>query len=172
MSIQDLGSIGEVVAALATLGTMIYLALQIRQNTKSMKSSVEQTVVESITAPFHTTAQGDFPLIYMRATQDPSSLTESEAAQFGFFVSSYLKRLEQAHSQYLDGNLSAGAWNGIDAGVRIQLQSLGLRRFWDVRKTTFNSEFRKYVENAMSGESSSIDTLGAVDVIRGADGDA
>jgi len=35
MSIQDLGSVGELVAALATILTLVYLAIQIRQNTKT-----------------------------------------------------------------------------------------------------------------------------------------
>ena len=34
MTIQDLGSIGELVGAVATVATLIYLAVQIRQNSK------------------------------------------------------------------------------------------------------------------------------------------
>jgi hypothetical protein len=41
MTIQDLGSIGELVAAIATVATLVYLALQIRQNTESVKLSAE-----------------------------------------------------------------------------------------------------------------------------------
>ena len=37
MDIQDLGSIGELIAALATLATLVYLATQIRQNTNQLK---------------------------------------------------------------------------------------------------------------------------------------
>jgi hypothetical protein len=39
MTIQDLGSIGELIAAVATVATLIYLAAQIRQNTSTMKTS-------------------------------------------------------------------------------------------------------------------------------------
>ena len=39
MSIQDLGALGELVAAIATVVTLAYLALQIRQNTKSPNES-------------------------------------------------------------------------------------------------------------------------------------
>lgn len=46
MTIQDLGSIGELVAAVATLATLIYLSLQIRQNSKSN----EYTATDRITA--------------------------------------------------------------------------------------------------------------------------
>ena len=38
MTIQDLGSIGELVAAIATVATLAYLAIQIRQNTKSVRA--------------------------------------------------------------------------------------------------------------------------------------
>jgi hypothetical protein len=37
MTLQDLGSIGEFVAAVATVATLAYLALQIRYNTKAIE---------------------------------------------------------------------------------------------------------------------------------------
>ena len=37
MTIQDLGSIGELIAAIATIATLVYLAIQIRQNTAQQK---------------------------------------------------------------------------------------------------------------------------------------
>ena len=39
MTIQDLGSLGELIAAVVTVATLAYLALQIRQNTKSVRAS-------------------------------------------------------------------------------------------------------------------------------------
>ena len=40
MNIQDLGSIGELVAALATIATLLYLSLQIRQTNRISRSVV------------------------------------------------------------------------------------------------------------------------------------
>jgi hypothetical protein len=39
LTIQDLGSIGELIAAIATVATLAYLALQIRQNTRAIQGS-------------------------------------------------------------------------------------------------------------------------------------
>jgi hypothetical protein len=39
VTIQDLGSLGELIAAVATVATLVYLAVQIRQNTKSVRAS-------------------------------------------------------------------------------------------------------------------------------------
>ena len=40
MNIQDLGSAGEFIAAIATLATLVYLASQIRQSTKVAKAQL------------------------------------------------------------------------------------------------------------------------------------
>ena len=42
MTIQDLGSLGELIAALATVLTLGYLALQLRQNAKALRSQTFQ----------------------------------------------------------------------------------------------------------------------------------
>jgi hypothetical protein len=39
VSIQDLGSIGEIVAAVATIATLIYLSIQLRSNTQATQSA-------------------------------------------------------------------------------------------------------------------------------------
>ena len=42
LTIQDLGSIGELIAALATVITLGYLAIQLMQNTKALRSQTFQ----------------------------------------------------------------------------------------------------------------------------------
>ena len=44
MTIQDWGSIGELIAAIATVATLIYLAAQIRQNSKHTDATTEDAV--------------------------------------------------------------------------------------------------------------------------------
>ena len=42
MTFQDLGNIGELIAAIATLLTLGYLAIQLKQNTKALRSQTFQ----------------------------------------------------------------------------------------------------------------------------------
>jgi len=42
MSFQDLGSLGEFIAAIATVATLVYLAISIRHNSKTVAASVKQ----------------------------------------------------------------------------------------------------------------------------------
>ncbi len=43
LSIQELGSLGEFVSAFAVLATLIYLAIQVRQNVKLTKASIRES---------------------------------------------------------------------------------------------------------------------------------
>ncbi len=47
MTLQDSGSLGELVGAIATVATLAYLAVQIRSNTHAVRSSAAQSVHES-----------------------------------------------------------------------------------------------------------------------------
>ena len=49
MTIQDLGSLGELLTAIATLITLIYLATQIRQNTKFLRSEAVRDSADQFT---------------------------------------------------------------------------------------------------------------------------
>ena len=46
MTIQELGSIGELVGAVATIATLVYLATQIRQNSKIITASTAASTRE------------------------------------------------------------------------------------------------------------------------------
>ncbi|MGK0223076.1 MAG: hypothetical protein ACI9ON_002319, partial [Limisphaerales bacterium] len=57
MSIQDLGSLGELIAAAATLGTLIYLAIQIRQNNLIAKEQAHYHMLQNQTSYYDRLAQ-------------------------------------------------------------------------------------------------------------------
>jgi hypothetical protein len=55
MTIQDLGSLGELIAAIATVATLIYLATQLRQNSNQLRgdaivsiNNTEEALVEDL----------------------------------------------------------------------------------------------------------------------------
>ena len=44
LTLQDLGNIGELISGIAVVISLIYLAVQIRQNTRTVRTSTYQTV--------------------------------------------------------------------------------------------------------------------------------
>ena len=66
MTIQDLGSIGELVAALATVATLAYLAIQIRQNTLQL----EQSTLAGRAAAYHQANEQSWLAVIAVAQED------------------------------------------------------------------------------------------------------
>ena len=78
MSIQDLGSLGELVAAVATLVTLLYLAMQIRHNTRSLDQSLENAVADGARRwREHVIHHPEVAQLYLKGMFEPDSLDRS-----------------------------------------------------------------------------------------------
>ena len=88
MTIQDLGSIGELVAAIATIATLVYLAIQIRANTTALR--LESRGRLHAGGMTHASVIGGSPQaadVFTRGLGDYHGLAPAEATQFQFLFS-------------------------------------------------------------------------------------
>jgi hypothetical protein len=100
MTIQDLGSLGELIAAIATLATLIYLARQISANTKATQASSRL----EITRDYRTTGRILFDPEINRAwamgfTQYPSMSFEQNG-HFANYMSDQALLIQGVFAQY------------------------------------------------------------------------
>ena len=142
MSIQDLGSIGELVAAIATLGTLIYLALQIRQNTRTQQSAIAQATTASRTAWYDLVISnpevGD---IWRKGHADPDSLTEQERNRFIWMISRIFSNLEEFYLQLEHGMLPEAQWHAYRDFGRTMLENPFIDDWWRSGATIFAPGF-------------------------------
>jgi hypothetical protein len=57
VTLEDLGNLGDFIGGLAVIVTLFYLAVQIRQNTRMLRSAGEQTTRSDSTATIALAAQ-------------------------------------------------------------------------------------------------------------------
>ena len=95
MELQDLGSIGELIAAAATIATLFYLAMQIRQNTRTLRMNAEIAMSHDFAGWIQSAIDNpELAEIWDRAAADPESLSESEARKFVWYVGKILLTYE------------------------------------------------------------------------------
>jgi hypothetical protein len=113
ITIEDLGNSGEFLAALATLATLIYLAVQIKQNTKVVQSSSVDSLMSNV--------QGNISLIgstkenadvYFRGLADFNTLPEPDGTQFMIMITSIFNGLDTMYWSFRNGNLDSDLWSG------------------------------------------------------------
>jgi len=83
VTIQDLGSLGELVGAIATVLTLLYLAFQIRQNSHLIQSSIVQAERQA-NVELSRILAGDSAAarVFDIGLSDPSALTGGDRRQF------------------------------------------------------------------------------------------
>lgn len=85
MSWEAIGAVGDIVGALAVLVSLLYLAVQVRQNTASIKSSTYQNAVTSLSQVSLGVGinEGSANIVHAGFTRDIAELTEQDQFRFG-----------------------------------------------------------------------------------------
>ena len=143
MTIQDLGSVGELVGAIATVATLIYLAIQIRANTHAVRSSAAQSVHEAFATWYRMLASdADLSQVTASGLRDYASLSETEKTRFVATFMAFLSCSQDAFIKWREGSLSPELWSGWELVMMNLVIPPGGRAFWQERGYLFGSEFR------------------------------
>ena len=147
MTLQDFGSIGSFVAAIATLATLIYLAIQIRQNSDAVKSAAAQSVLESLNEAIQSAASTpQLARVVALGQTDYERLSEDERQQFLIWLFGWFRIIEQAHHNYVLGHFEPRIWNGYARHIRSVMRAPAVRRWWKFRKSVFSPEFQHFID--------------------------
>jgi hypothetical protein len=142
MNWDAIGAVGEIIGALAVVFSIVYLAIQIRQNAKSLQSTVEQSISNQFSSITANASMSNIPGLLIRASKDPSELTDEEIGQVTMYTSALLRTFEHAHYQYRLGNLSRETWDAFEPSMVAVMSSDLNRRYWYLRADTFQTDFR------------------------------
>ena len=140
MSIQDWGAIGELLAAIATIGTLIYLALQIRENSKQLRVSSINALNDLINYAFDPIYNSDRNTeAWIVGLSSPEQLSEMDRHLFDLIMTRLMNSFQTAMTQNRHDGLDerdferyVGVYKGIleTPGGQLWLSSVG-EQFFD-----------------------------------------
>ncbi|NNL84200.1 MAG: hypothetical protein HKP27_01020 [Myxococcales bacterium] len=147
MTIQDWGSIGEAIGGIAVIASLVYLMIEVRQNTVTARLATVQTIADSFAN--WTAALGRDPKLvelYVGGLGDSKTLSATEQLQFDFLVLTLVRKLENAFAQYRGGNVQEVEWRSWSVPIRLILSTPGGKRWWAEWSGQLSDEFRTYVD--------------------------
>jgi hypothetical protein len=145
LTIEDIGNVGELIAAIATVITLVYLALQIRQNTKSVQGSAIQSHVNLELVTYALIAQ--HADVFERGGANVSDLNGAERIVFEQLVASVMSVMDNAYSQY-QSQLFSGSNFIIADWQQTYLKLPGFQSVWDEMKRTYPEDFYQFIDAA------------------------
>lgn len=147
MNWEALGAIANLLAAIGVVATLIYLSIQIRQNTKAVRSSSIQNLVQSFSATAQAAVENEqiIPLL-LKGNAGADALTEVERARLHFWFIMTFRRFEGVYFQRDLGIVDADVIEGFERSHMAVLASKSAQEWWANSKDIFNSGFVSYVE--------------------------
>ncbi len=153
VTLQDLGSIGEFVAAIATLVTLVYLALQIRQNTRSVRSSSFHAAASAVGAYVSPIAENEAVAEILDRGLRGESLTDTERVRFDALLSRLFSAYEDLFYQDRESLVEAELWESRARNLARYIRQPGGRHFWKRTGRFYAKSFRQYVDDQLQDES-------------------
>jgi len=152
MSIVELGALGEFIGSIGVVVTLLFLALQIRQNTKISRSICVQQWNLAVTPQNEATFRSkEFAEIVLKASRDYSQLEPVERRMLRAWLTQSLNNFELLFFQLHQGTIDQVYF---ESKIGIYLQAFELpyfRDFWDrIGPSFLDPRFRAFVNKRIS----------------------
>jgi hypothetical protein len=157
MTLEQLGNAGDFLGGIAVIISLVYVALQLRRNSLSLRASTFQEVTGSFTT-FTAALSSNPELVHIWMTGlEGGELSDEEKKQFAFQILTAMRLQESAYFQWRSGILSDDQWEGHSVSAKRIVSSPGGQEFWPLWRLHFSQVFQEFVEQAQAQKSRNSD---------------
>ena len=143
----DVGQIIGILANVGVLAGIVFLAVELRQNTVAVRSEASQGVQGQITDIYSLLTTDRVADVYRRGTANPDQLDPTETVIFNSLLSQMLAGFENVFALVNEGSYDESRARGYWQLLRDMLEYPGFRRHWERRRFIYSEAFREHVEN-------------------------
>ena len=150
---QLLGNFGEFVGAIAVVATLTYLAVQIRQSTRTNQhTAFHEALRDQATAINLLSTHAELSVIIFKGLADFDSLPEDEQRRFETWTLSWLRATESLLYEVERSRIEPEEWLGVREHLKFALSRPGFRQWWQhPRYNLFNQRLQDFINNDVLG---------------------
>jgi hypothetical protein len=147
ITLENIYFIGQTVAAIAIVVSLIYVGIQVRQNTFATLSASAQAYVSADNETVGLiNSSPDLADILHRGANGLSALNGGDLIRFMAFHDLLFISFQAYHLQWRRGTLDEALWVTYRQAIVDLLQQRGQQDWWEKRRHWFNPEFQDYVD--------------------------
>ena len=148
MTISDLGSIGEIIAAIATVATLLYLALQVKANTNTAKYNAINDIINRVIKWQSRIADTpDLMQAWTTGTKSYLTLTIEDQVRFTSIAVEMLAAIEATLETAKTDGIKPESVSAVKAMVHQLMRNSGVREYWEASgRNLFAQDFVREVD--------------------------
>lgn len=149
-NLESLANLGEIIGAITVVVSLIYLAVQVRQNTRAQQTENFSRALDRVAAIQATLSQDpDVSIIFSKGVSDPSDLTSRERMQFTWTMYELFGAFEFMFLASKSNEIPEEIWQRWSSAVAWWLTFSGVKTWWEARPIPFSRSFTSYVESLL-----------------------
>lgn len=154
MDLDTLSKLGEFVGGFFVVISLVYLAYQVRQNTRSLRAENYGRVLDRMSAlQSAISADADLNRVFTIGAEDPARLTRSERIRFSWALYELIGNAEFMFHQNRDSTLPPAVWDRWKGTLGWWMSHPGMRAWWYSKPTSFAVDFSKFVDEIIRNDS-------------------
>lgn len=157
MNWDAVGAIAELLGALGVIVSLVYLSVQIRQNTKQIGEHSRELRIAALDAIASSFSRFRDPLIrdpelaalWLKGIADFDSLDPVEQVRMGRLFQELFFAHQNTWTRYIEGATAENVWSDQAGAIRANLRHPGIRTWWSRTRAIYNDDFEEVVEEMM-----------------------
>lgn len=151
MTLQDLGAIGELVGAVAVFASLIYLAMQIRQNTAMITAQTVQAAVDATQRVLLQRAQDPALRAMLRKARANAPLDPDEYEMLASYLQAVFMNFQARLQHNVRGVFDASVNESYELILADYLYQPYVRRWWEFSRPLYGTDFRAHCDAVIAG---------------------
>ncbi len=157
MNWDAIGAIGEVLGALGVIISLVYLSVQIRQNTRQIGEHSRELRISAIDSIASSFSRFRDPLIrdpeiaalWVRGIENYRDLADVEQVRLGRLLQELFFAHQNTWSRYREGATTEAAWQDHRQAIAANLRHPGIRSWWAETRPIYADEFELVIEELL-----------------------
>jgi hypothetical protein len=149
---EAVGAIAETLGALGVISTLIYLAVQIKTNTYTLRLTAAQQVL-GLSASNATLLATDAEMNELSVTLlSTDELTPQQQAKFDALLHSVFAAHWQVHYQFTLGFLDRGIFDAYERRTVYIMSATRSKLWWQNYRFRFSESYQEYIDGLVSAD--------------------
>jgi hypothetical protein len=147
VTLSELADFGELIGGVAVVASLVYLALQVRQNTRAVRGSTLHLNTDLWASLFLRLSDPAVAQAYVGGMAGAGDIRPVHYTQFYFICKAMFLALEDQFYQARQGTLDPDIYAAYERATSEQLLAFpGFRIWWQQTRTTFSPSFTERVD--------------------------
>ena len=153
MNWDSVSAVSELIAAVAVVVSLIYIAAQVRSGAETFKTTLRDSAFNSLMEyNYALLADPELGWIFQEGMRDLDALDDKQRARAFHVMYSFFKLFENMYLHYLEGSVDENVWINNRQILFVYAGQSGARKYLSARMPIFAPEYRELLQGADQAE--------------------